>query len=245
MNSGWCEMMNQVSVIGKAGNSHKWGYVSQAEPLSTVLTQREVISVLARLQGCYLTIAQLMYGLGLHVNECLKFRVQDISFSKKEIFICGAQGQKGRTVILPNSVVAGLQNAIEQSRYLFDFDMMNNNWLSLPTALGKEPSCLNKTFGPRYVFNDKDISTDPMSGRQERHHLSAKSVQRAIKYAAQQANVDKYVSCYTLRRSFAIHLLESGYDIRTVQEILGHANVQVTIEYTNVLNSGRQDAVNL
>lgn len=176
--------------------------------------------------------------------EALRLRIGDISFDRGEILVRHGKGGKDRVTLLPQGARQGLQQAIEQSRQWFEEDIAAGiTYIWLPNALAKKFPNAGKQFRWRYVFSSGNLSREPRSLKISRHHIDRKGIQRAVSQAAEQAGIDKYVTCHTLRHSFATHLLESGYDIRTVQELLGHSNVQTTMIYTHVLNRGGRGVI--
>lgn len=207
--------------------------------LPTVLTKTEVEGVLRCLKEPYFTLALLMYGAGLRLSEALRLRVMDVDFERKELVVRAGKGSKDRVTMLPERAVMGLANQLTKTREFFERDMANGiTFISLPGALLRKYPNAGKDFRWRFIFPSSSLSIDPRSGQQGRHHIHHKPVQRAISNASKAAGISKRCTCHTLRHSFATQLLESGYDIRTVQELLGHANVATTMIYTHVLNKG-------
>jgi len=176
-------------------------------------------------------IAQLLYGSGLRLSEALRGRVKDLDFETRQITVRGGKGDQDRLTMLPEKPVPALQNQLERVRILYKVDLKDNSLgVSLPDALARKY--------PHAVFPARKYTKDPGSGRLLRHHLSASGVQKAVRIAAKKTGIPKPVSPHTLRHSFAAHLLAAGYDIRTVQELLGHKDVRTTMIYTHVLNKG-------
>ncbi len=219
-------------------------YAKKPKRLPTVLTQEEVRAVMENLKEPYLSMVGLLYGSGLRLNECLSLRVLDIDFSRKEVRIRSGKGNKDRITMLSNSVVPGLKLAIERAERLFEISKQQNiSHVHLPDALARKYPNAGKEFKWQYVFASSNLSVDPVTGRKGRHHVDSKSVQRALSSAVRAAGVRKHVTSHVFRHSFATHLLENGYDIRTVQELLGHGHVNTTMIYTHVLNRGGRGVI--
>jgi integron integrase len=219
----------------------------QPKRLPTVLTKEEVQRVLAAMSGNYQLIARLLYGSGLRLVECLRLRVKacpersrrDVDFAQHQIIVRDGKGRKDRVTVLPDSLVEPLQKHLRRVEMLHQNDLDDGyGAVYLPDALEQKYPNANCEWIWQYVFPSKSPSKDPRSGVTRRHHLHESAVQRAVRKAAKLAGINKPVSPHTFRHSFATHLLESGYDIRTVQELLGHKDVKTTMVYTHVLNRG-------
>lgn len=221
------------------GDLGSFSYAKKPKRLPTVLSQGETKAILDWLEAPYRTVVGLLYGSGLRLNECLSLRVLDIDLARKELFVRQGKGNKDRVTVLPDSLIPGLQLALAHSKTLFEAAMQEGvDFVHLPPALMRKYPNAGKQFKWQYVFASNNISVDPRTGKRGRHHLHPKSVSRAMSAAVQKAGVLKHVTAHTFRHSFATHLLENGSDIRTVQELMGHANVNTTMIYTHVLNKG-------
>lgn len=205
----------------------------------TVLTRQELELVFAQMEGVHLLIARLLYGTGLRLMECAQLRIKDVDFQRREITVREGKGGKDRITMLPMTLVQPLRDQIAYARTLYDEDRLNQrNGVMLPGVLERKYPSASTQWGWYWVFPSDHESTDPRNGVRRRHHLYEQTIQRAIKRAVAAAKLTKPASTHTLRHSFATHLLEAGYDIRTVQELLGHADVSATMIYTHVLNRG-------
>jgi integron integrase len=204
-----------------------------------VLTREEVRTVLAQLDGEPRLLASLMYGTGLRLSECLRLRVQDVDFEQHEITVRAGKGDKDRRTMLPRSLDRPLAAQLERARWVDRRDLADG-WGSvvLPGALDRKYPAASTDWRWQWVFPQAKRWRNERTGQQGRHHVHASVIQRAVKEAVSRSGVAKQAGCHTLRRSCATHLLESGYDIRTIQELLGHRSVNTTMVYTHVLNSG-------
>jgi integron integrase len=208
--------------------------------LPTVLSVPEVQRLFAELSGTTLLMAGLLCGAGLRHFECLRLRVKDLDFSYHQIVVREGKGQKDRVTLLPDRFIEPLREHLGKVRRLHARDLAEGfGEVHLPFALGRKYPRAGYEWAWQYVFPSKHRSVDPDDGKTiRRHHLDDSVLQRAVKHAARAAGINKPVSCHTLRHSFATHLLQSGYDIRTIQELLGHSDVSTTMIYTHVVNRG-------
>ena len=221
------------------------GLVPGVEPakrgrrLPVVLSVSEVRSVLSRMRGVPRLCATLMYGSGLRLTECTSLRIKDIDFERREIMVCGGKGDKDRRVPLPQLSVRALKVQIERVRIQFGLDLRNGvSGSALPGALERKNRHADRDERWQYVFPASRTYTERGTGKRRRHHIHDSAIQRAMNEAVRESGVSKRATCHSLRHSFATHLLESGSDIRTIQELLGHSSVQTTMIYTHVLNKG-------
>jgi len=207
--------------------------------LPVVLRKHEVKALLDALEGVHWIMGHLLYGAGLRLMECLRLRVKDIDFSANSIVVREGKGNKDRITMLPVSVKAPLVAHLARVRELHQRDLAQGfGSVYLPDALHRKYPNAPKEWGWQLVFPASQISIDPRSGERRRHHEHASALQKAVKAAARKVALFKPVGPHTLRHSFATHLLEDGYDIRTIQELLGHQDVSTTMIYTHVLNRG-------
>jgi integron integrase len=209
--------------------------------LPVVLTKAEVQLLLTKIRPDFQLMGKLLYGAGLRLMELVRLRIKDIDFGYKSIIVRDGKGAKDRVVMLPDSLITPLESHLKERKTLYQDDLKKGQAdVFLPHALTRKyPNAKNEWIW-QYVFASKNIAEDPRTGIQRRHHVYEQSIQRAVRQATRDAGINKKVSPHTLRHSFATHLLESGYDIRTIQELLGHKHVETTMIYTHVLKQGGQ-----
>ncbi len=227
-------------VLGK-----KLGYVNgvvrakRPRRLPVVLTREEVKGLLSQLDETEGLMATLLYGAGLRLMECCRLRVKDIDFAKNQIVVRAGKGNKDRYTMLPAAVKAPLAQHLEKMKRQHQYDLERGlGRVVLPNALDRKYPQASREWGWQWVFPASKYYTHPVTREPYRHHLHESVLQKAVKEAARKAGIAKPASCHTFRHSFATHLLEDGYDIRTVQELLGHKDVSTTMIYTHVLNRG-------
>jgi integron integrase len=210
----------------------------------TVMTREETNRLISSMNGTKKLMAEIMYGCGLRVIECVRLRVKDVDFSMNQIVVRDGKGKKDRITVLPQRIIKSLQSHLSYVYRRHQKDLRDGyGHVFLPYALARKYRNADKSWSWQYVFPAKTISVDPRSGEKRRHHIHETVIRKAIKAAAQTAGIVKPVTCHTLRHSFATDLLMAGYDIRTVQDLLGHKDVSTTMVYTHVLNRGGKGVV--
>jgi integron integrase len=212
--------------------------------LPTVLTREEVACLLEQMSGTEGLMARLLYGTGMRLLECLQLRIKDVDFGRREVIVRHGKGGKDRVTMLPLALAEDLRAHVKRLASLFEHDRKHDRpGVELPGAYDRKNPSAGKSWPWQWLFPQRKLSIDPRTGIRRRHHAYGQTLQRAIRKAAHRARIPKPVSTHTLRHSFATHLMEAGYDIRTVQELLGHKDVSTTMIYTHVLNRGGRGVV--
>ncbi len=219
------------------GEMDKFARAKRPRRLPEVMTREETEALLAQMEGLTGLMAGVMYGGGLRLMECVRLRVKDIDFARHQIMVRNGKGQKDRITMLPERFAGSLQEHLGRVKAIYEQDLAKGTAeVYIWPALARKYPRAGKEWIWQYVFPAKSLSVDPRSATVRRHHINESLVQKAVKAAVTRAGINRKISCHTLRHSFATHLLDSGSDIRTVQELLGHADVATTMIYTHVLN---------
>jgi len=217
----------------------KFSYAKAPRRLPVVFSHAEAMSVISLLPYPYKLMAQLMFGSGLRISECIRLRVKDLDFAMNVTIVRDGKGCKDRSTVLPNVLFAPLADQIERVRLIHKQDGENNiSGVFLPNRLAIKYPAAEHSLEWQYLFPSKNIARDPRANVLRRHHIMDRTLQRKVKTAIKQSNIHKHASCHTFRHSFATSLLQQGYDIRTIQKLLGHAKVETTEIYTHVINQG-------
>ncbi|MDH5547791.1 MAG: integron integrase [Gammaproteobacteria bacterium] len=216
-------------------------YAKPSQRVPVVFSRREVRVFLEQLRGITWVVCQILYGSGLRLSECLSLRIKDIDLDRREILVRDGKGRKDRRTVLPECVVVQLEKVIQRAKHLHEMDLLDGfGEVQLPYALARKYPGAVKEFAWQFVFASPQRAVDPQTGREWRSHISPDSIQRRFKEGIKKAGITKKATPHVLRHSFATHLLEDNYDIRTVQTLLGHKDVSTTMIYTHVLNKGGQ-----
>lgn len=209
------------------------------ERIPVVLSHKEAMLVINAMNGVFQLMTKLLYGSGLRLTECLRLRIKDLDFEMNCITVFDGKGKKDRVVMLPEAVKQPLREQIDQVRSIHEYDLKRGyGSVHLPFALERKYPGSSRQLGWQYVFPAGEVSGDPRSGKTMRHHMHPSTLQKAVRKAVHMTGICKQAGCHTFRHSFATRLLENGYDIRTVQELLGHKDVKTTMIYTHVMNKG-------
>jgi integron integrase len=231
-------------VVGRPlGDLGPYRYAQRPSKLPVVLTQDEVVELIGALNPPYRLMAEIMYGSGLRVSECIALRVQDIDFGRKSIVVRAGKGDKDRLTLLADRIVPGLQRQIDHARIRLAEDLeLGFAGVTIPHAYERKVPSAPRSLPWQFLFAATRLCDDPR-GAKYRHHMDPSAVQRAIKVAVGKTELTKTAGCHTLRHSFATHLLEAGTDLRTIQTLLGHSSIKTTQIYTHVATRGVLGAI--
>lgn len=214
-------------------------YARPSRRIPVVLSHEESISIIENMNQKYQLLAKIMYGCGLRLMECCRLRIQDIDFTMHQIIVRESKGRKHRTTVLPESLIVPLKTQIANTRKIHDFDLSRGyGKVYLPYALARKYKNAESDFKWQYVFPATDVCNDPRDGTIRRHHIHESCIQKDVQKAVRQSGILKKATSHTFRHSFATRLLEQGYDLRTIQELLGHSDISLTEIYTHVVKRG-------
>ena len=221
------------------GDAKSYVIAKRSKKIPTVFSQDETKRVIAQLEGRNALVVKLLYGTGMRISECLQLRIKDVDFDQNLIVVRDGKGEQDRVTMLPESLRDLIKYQIDRVVYLHELDQKKDvPGAFIPYSIEKKYPNAGKELGWYFLFPGKSLSKDPVSGIMRRHHVHESNIQRSVKKAIRHAGIHKQAGCHTFRHSFATHLLENGYDIRSVQELLGHKDVRTTMIYTHVMQKG-------